>query len=1114
MDLRSWFNQIGSSFRTSLSGRQTRRKQSFRRSAPIALVDMLEARLLLTSNIGDASGTGVGYEFVSQDQPKFPAEFVRPVRIADGLNGGPAITYTDYFGYSSTSIGDLNHDGIGDLVVGAPFDGTGGQSRGAIYVMFLNSDGSAKLTTRIASGLNGGPTLADNDFFGVSLTSLGDLDGDGVVDLAVGAAGDDTGGAGCGAVYILRLNADGTAKSTTKIASSLSGGPVLGTGDSFSSVASMGDLDGDGVTDIAVGAPSTDAGGTDRGVVYILRLKVDGTVKNFTTIANPGNGALPPADKDNFGQLITTLGDLDGDGVVEIAVAANIHDVNGDRTGAIHILRLNADGTVKGKSRIASGVNGGPTVSPFGRISSMTGIGDVNGDGINDLAIGVSEQQSATVDLPDAVYLLNLNVDGTIKQANRVRDQIEGQSILPGTSLLASSMTFLGDSNCDGRSEIAIGMPYFRDSVGNRPSVFVLQLLDAQSPSTPVAPTITGPGATTPTPRPTFTWAVVEGASEYEISVNRASLNKSVLDRVVVTGTSYTPTIDLGFGKFNVGVRAKNVTGTSAWSLRYDFSVVSAVEILPTPDGLLRRPTLAWKEILGASNYEIFVSDIRTPNTALIRTTISGALTTFVPTMDLAFGAYHLSVRASAADGTVGLWSLPDEFRIGGSPVVSPIADQISRRPKLEWNAIPGAALYDIWISDTLNPARPPVRKTSASAFLVLDRDLPTGTYRAWVRGIAGDGAFGQWSAARDFQTGSSTSFLTLQSPLPPGSSTTLNWTPTAGAVQYQVWIDDPAPGMAPAESAIRTVDGNLTSLVVPVTPGTFRAWVRGVAQDGSLGTWSAPLEFLSRGTAFVGTITAVNGPGPDRPTITWPIQPGVTSYEIRIDDAQSNVTGYLVVKNIAGQTFTPATALPLGTYQIQVRGIYPNGTEGHWSSPVLKSSQPVPQTIPVPTAFLLTPTLQWNPVTNAQSYAVTLWNRDTNQPVFERRQTTSPSLTTEALPAGNYRWWVLATSSSGLRSIWSAANDFQIGGATTFLPPATSVDGQLAWTTVIDADHYDLWINDAHGVMVLREQNLHGTQFTLESSFVAGIYRAWVRAVSATGKLGAWSPVQVFAKL
>ena len=71
-----------------------------------------------------------------------------------------------------------------------------------------------------------------------------------------------------------------------------------------------------------------------------------------------------------------------------------------------------------------------------------------------------------------------------------------------------------------------------------------------------------------------------------------------------------------------------------------------------------------------------------------------------------------------------------------------------------------------------------------------------------------------------------------------------------------------------------------------------------------------------------------------------------------------------------------------------------------------------------------------------------------------------------------------------------------------------------MNWTTVVDADHYDLWINNAQGMTILREQNFQGTQFIPQNPFVTGLYRAWVRAVSATGKTGAWSPVRVFTIL
>jgi hypothetical protein len=101
---------------------------------------------------------------------------------------------------------------VTDLAVGARYDDGGGNNRGAVYVVLLNSNGTARRLHKIADSAGGGPSLADADLFGRSIASIGDLDGDGRIDLAVGAERDDTGGAvgaNRGALYVMFLTPPG-----------------------------------------------------------------------------------------------------------------------------------------------------------------------------------------------------------------------------------------------------------------------------------------------------------------------------------------------------------------------------------------------------------------------------------------------------------------------------------------------------------------------------------------------------------------------------------------------------------------------------------------------------------------------------------------------------------------------------------------------------------------------------------------------------------------------------------------------------------------------------------------------------------------------------------------
>jgi hypothetical protein len=151
------------------------------------------------------------------------------------------------------------------------------------------------------------PALLQNGMFGRAVTSLGDLDGDGVTDLAVGAPGPAYSSGN--AVHVLFLNTNGTVKSHQLI---------TGVNRFGSSVGSLGDIDGDGVTDLAVGAADT-----RTGTVELLFLTANGTERSRGQIASNVGG---------YGTSVASLGDLDGDGLTDLAIGS------GGTIGGITIL--------------------------------------------------------------------------------------------------------------------------------------------------------------------------------------------------------------------------------------------------------------------------------------------------------------------------------------------------------------------------------------------------------------------------------------------------------------------------------------------------------------------------------------------------------------------------------------------------------------------------------------------------------------------------------------------------------------------------------------------------------------------------------------------------------
>ena len=269
-------------------------------------------------------------------------------------NGGFTGTFQDYeyFGSGLASLGDLNGDGICDLAVGARSNSpgqTGDSGGGSVWILFLDAAGGVQSHVEIANGKSGFQGILDNgDQFGNSVSNIGDFDGDGVVDIAVGVKRDDDGGAGLtaeyGAVYVLMLNADGTVKAEQKISQTAGGftGNVTLNGFFGTTVTSPGDLDGDGVIDLVVGAKGDSDGAQSAGSVFVLFMNADATVRTHLKISSTRGGFNETLDAgDFFGSGLTTLGDLDGDGVSDVLVGARTDDDGGMDAGAAYVVLLN-----------------------------------------------------------------------------------------------------------------------------------------------------------------------------------------------------------------------------------------------------------------------------------------------------------------------------------------------------------------------------------------------------------------------------------------------------------------------------------------------------------------------------------------------------------------------------------------------------------------------------------------------------------------------------------------------------------------------------------------------------------------------------------------------------
>ncbi|MEO0124420.1 MAG: VCBS repeat-containing protein, partial [candidate division WOR-3 bacterium] len=285
------------------------------------------------STAGDVNGDGYSDVIIGAESATNGQWFEGRAYVYHGSSTGLSSTpnwtgesnqaYANY-GHSVSTAGDVNRDGYSDVVIGAPNYDNGQTDEGRAYVYHGSSTGLSSTPNWT------GESNQSSANYGHSVSTAGDVNGDGYSDVVIGAPNYDNGETNEGRAYVYHGSSTGLSSTPNWTGESNQAGANYGY-----SVSTAGDVNGDGYSDVIIGAPYYDNGQTNEGCAFVYHGSATGlsSTPNWTGESNQAGA--------NYGHSVSTAGDVDGDGYSDVIIGAINYDNGSTDEGGVFVYHGN-----------------------------------------------------------------------------------------------------------------------------------------------------------------------------------------------------------------------------------------------------------------------------------------------------------------------------------------------------------------------------------------------------------------------------------------------------------------------------------------------------------------------------------------------------------------------------------------------------------------------------------------------------------------------------------------------------------------------------------------------------------------------------------------------------